>query len=89
MEVKVDDRVPEWATSLLARHDCQLTRISKYCAGIARLHGLSVLPLAMSPGVPLPVEPGEGVPSGVPAPPPTSDLRADLQADLKAEPKHG
>jgi SPX domain protein involved in polyphosphate accumulation len=89
MEVKVDDRVPEWATSLLARHDCQLTRISKYCAGVARLHGLPVLPLAMSPGVPLPLEPGEGVPSIVPAPPPISDLKVDPKADVKAEPTHG
>jgi hypothetical protein len=38
MEVKVNERIPGWMTSLLARHDCQLTRISKYCASIA--HGL-------------------------------------------------
>jgi SPX domain protein involved in polyphosphate accumulation len=63
MEVKADDRVPEWATSLLARHDCQLCRISKYCAGVAQLHDLKVFPLALSPGVPRPLEPGEGEPS--------------------------
>src|SRR5690606_21231791 len=69
MEVKADDRVPEWATSLLARYGCQLNRVSKYCAGVAQLHGLKVLPLALSPGVPLPLEAGEGgVPSGTPPP---------------------
>jgi SPX domain protein involved in polyphosphate accumulation len=62
MEVKADERVPEWATSLLARHDCQLNRVSKYCAGVAQLRNLNVLPLALSPGVPLPLEPGEGEP---------------------------
>ena len=62
-ELKADDRVPEWATSLLARHDCQLNRISKYCAGVAQLHNLKVLPLALSPGVPVPLEPGEGEPN--------------------------
>ena len=67
MEVKADDRVPEWATSLLARHDCQLSRVSKYCAGVAQLHGLKGLPLALSPGVPLPLEPGEGVAQSKPA----------------------
>jgi SPX domain protein involved in polyphosphate accumulation len=59
MELKADDRVPEWATSLLARHDCQLSRISKYCAGVATLRGLAVMPLVLSPGVPRPLEPGE------------------------------
>jgi SPX domain protein involved in polyphosphate accumulation len=54
MEVKADERVPEWATSLLARHDCQLSRVSKYCAGVAALRGLKVMPLVLSPGVPGP-----------------------------------
>jgi SPX domain protein involved in polyphosphate accumulation len=56
MELKADDRVPEWATSLLARHDCQLNRVSKYCAGVAQLRDFKVMPLALSPGVPLPIE---------------------------------
>jgi SPX domain protein involved in polyphosphate accumulation len=56
MELKADDRVPEWATSLLARHDCQLNRVSKYCAGVAQLRDFKVMPLALSPGVPLPLE---------------------------------
>jgi hypothetical protein len=59
MEVKADDRVPEWATSLLARHDCQLNRVSKYCAGVALLRDLKVRDLALSPGVPLPLDPGQ------------------------------
>lgn len=49
MEVKADERVPEWVTSMLARHNCQLTRVSKYCAGVARLKGINVMPLAVSP----------------------------------------
>jgi hypothetical protein len=35
MELKVDDRVPDWATSLVARHECQLQRVSKYCLSVA------------------------------------------------------
>ena len=41
MEVKANDAVPDWVTSLLARHDCQLQRVSKYCAVISKLAGLS------------------------------------------------
>jgi SPX domain protein involved in polyphosphate accumulation len=47
MEVKVNDAVPDWMTSLLARHGCQLTRVSKYCAGIAKGRQLDVLPLVI------------------------------------------
>lgn len=57
MELKADDRVPEWATSLLARHGCQLNRVSKYCAGVAQLKNLNVLPLALGPGIPLAIDP--------------------------------
>jgi hypothetical protein len=35
MEVKVNERVPAWAVSLLAQHQCQLGRVSKYCAVLA------------------------------------------------------
>lgn len=35
MEVKVNERIPHWMVSLLARHNCQLQRVSKYCAAIA------------------------------------------------------
>lgn len=34
MEVKANERVPHWLTSLLARYQCTLTRVSKYCKGI-------------------------------------------------------
>lgn len=35
MEVKVNDSVPDWVVSWLARHNCQLHRVSKYCAGLS------------------------------------------------------
>ncbi len=47
MEVKANNAVPDWATSLLARHNCQLRRVSKYCAGLALARGLRVMPLAI------------------------------------------
>ena len=37
MEVKANERVPHWLVSLLARYQCTLTRVSKYCAGIEAL----------------------------------------------------
>ncbi len=49
MEVKVNDAIPDWMTSLLARHGCRLQRVSKYCAGLALARGIEVMPLAMSP----------------------------------------
>lgn len=49
MEVKVDESVPDWVTSLLARHGCQLRRVSKYCAALARGRGIRVEPLAVWP----------------------------------------
>lgn len=51
MEVKADERVPEWVASLLARHDCQLTRVSKYCAGVAQLGPFKSLPLQRLSGL--------------------------------------
>ena len=89
MELKADERVPEWATSLLARHQCQLNRISKYCAGVAQLRNLNVLPLALSPGVPLPLDPAEGEVNGA-APPPTSSCPEQQRTgSLTSEPSHG
>ncbi len=35
MEVKVNERIPRWAVALLARHQCSLQRISKYCSALA------------------------------------------------------
>ncbi len=34
MEVKVNERIPFWLTELVARHDCELIRISKYCQSL-------------------------------------------------------
>jgi len=50
MEVKANDAVPDWVTFMLARHGCQLRRVSKYCAGLALLAGIDVMPLAMATG---------------------------------------
>ncbi len=50
MEVKVNDAIPDWVTSLLARHGCQMRRVSKYCAGVAMSKDMDVIPLAMAPG---------------------------------------
>ncbi|MDJ0766754.1 MAG: polyphosphate polymerase domain-containing protein [Myxococcota bacterium] len=49
MEVKVNDAVPDWVTSLLARHQCRLQRISKYCAGIAKAENHEIIPLVIAP----------------------------------------
>jgi len=35
MEVKVNERIPTWMTSLLAKHECTLQRVSKYCSVIS------------------------------------------------------
>ncbi len=88
MEVKADDRVPEWVTSMLARHNCQLTRVSKYCCGVARLNGINVMPLALSPEVgPSPVgtggvDPGENQAT-------TSKANPLVTPLLVSEPTHG
>lgn len=37
MEVKMNERIPHWLSNVLARHQCILTRVSKYCLGIAKL----------------------------------------------------
>lgn len=42
LEVKSDEKVPNWVTSLLARNGCQVQRMSKYCAAIAGLSGIHV-----------------------------------------------
>lgn len=51
MEVKADERVPQWVASLLARHDCQIVRVSKYCAGVAQLAPFKSLPLQRLSGL--------------------------------------
>jgi len=37
MEVKANERIPHWLVNTLARHQCTLTRVSKYCQGIAQI----------------------------------------------------
>jgi hypothetical protein len=34
MEIKVNERIPRWLTDLIAAHDLQLVRFSKYCRSI-------------------------------------------------------
>jgi SPX domain protein involved in polyphosphate accumulation len=46
LEVKTDETVPDWVTSLLARHRCQMQRVSKYCAAVAKLSGRHIPVLA-------------------------------------------
>lgn len=41
MEVKVNDAVPLWVARMLARNQCSLRRISKYCTGLACLRSLA------------------------------------------------
>lgn len=53
MEVKANETIPDWIISLLARHDCQLQKVSKYCAAVAQIKGLKVLPLTPGPGAQL------------------------------------
>tara|TARA_R110002072_G_scaffold243682_4_gene402855 strand:- start:35580 stop:36329 length:750 start_codon:yes stop_codon:yes gene_type:complete len=43
MEVKANERAPHWLTTLLARHECNLDRISKYCYGISKIMGQEVM----------------------------------------------
>ena len=40
MEIKVNETVPLWVSRMIARHECTLRRISKYCRGLALLRGL-------------------------------------------------
>jgi hypothetical protein len=35
LEVKVNERIPHFMVTLLARHECVLTRMSKYCAVVS------------------------------------------------------
>lgn len=36
LEVKVNERIPHFMVTLLARHECVLTRLSKYCSVVSR-----------------------------------------------------
>lgn len=50
LEVKCNEAVPLWVTRMLARHRISLTRVSKYCLGLARLHNLGLQTLAAGEG---------------------------------------
>ena len=38
LEVKANDKVPDWVVNLLARHSCPVRRFSKYCNAVRVLH---------------------------------------------------
>lgn len=42
MELKTNRAIPLWVSNLLARNNVALDRVSKYCAGLARLHRLGL-----------------------------------------------
>lgn len=49
LEVKANEAIPDWVASMLSRHNCELKRVSKYCAGIATDRYNEVMHLAMAP----------------------------------------
>lgn len=51
MEVKANDAIPVWVLALLAKHECQLCRVSKYCLGLARLKGMTEASVLLHAGV--------------------------------------
>jgi SPX domain protein involved in polyphosphate accumulation len=67
LEIKVDDRAPNWINELVTRHDCQLRRVSKYCLGMVKLHDLQ-LPMAAWPSS------GDDRPGRLAPPPPHTPL---------------
>ncbi len=44
MEIKVNERIPSWLTDMIAAHNLQLIRISKYCRSIAAAQAMPVAP---------------------------------------------
>ncbi len=42
LEIKVDEKVPGWICELVARHNCRLQRVSKYCMSMIKLHALQL-----------------------------------------------
>jgi len=51
MEVKANDAIPAWVVALLAKRECQLCRVSKYCLGLSKLKGLADKALLMRAGL--------------------------------------
>lgn len=44
MEIKVNERIPTWLTEMIAAHDLQLIRVSKYCRSIEAAQNMPVVP---------------------------------------------
>jgi SPX domain protein involved in polyphosphate accumulation len=42
LEIKLNDKVPDWLASLLNANNCELRRVSKYCSGLAQIKALQV-----------------------------------------------
>ncbi len=40
MEVKINERIPYWLTDLIAAHNLQLVRVSKYCRSVEAAQGM-------------------------------------------------
>lgn len=40
MEIKANGRVPFWILELIQEFECHMTRLSKYCLGVSKAHGL-------------------------------------------------
>ena len=44
MEIKVNERIPYWLTEMIAAHDLQLIRVSKYCRSIEAAQNMPIVP---------------------------------------------
>jgi hypothetical protein len=49
LEVKVNDYIPTWVNSLLAKHGCRLQRVSKYCAGVDTCRSIKIREIGYFP----------------------------------------
>ena len=53
LEVKVNETLPQWVISLLAKHQCRRQRVSKYCAVVASANNIKSRQRNMPAPVPL------------------------------------
>lgn len=44
MEIKVNERIPSWLTNMIAAHNLQLIRVSKYCRSIEAAQNMPLAP---------------------------------------------
>ncbi|MCB9422000.1 MAG: polyphosphate polymerase domain-containing protein [Ardenticatenaceae bacterium] len=44
MEIKVNERIPSWLTDMIAAHNLQLIRVSKYCRSIEAAQNMPIVP---------------------------------------------